>query len=213
MNTNAQPFWKDEPDNFATIRPSYSRMFGWYAKYMMVVIQLLVIAIPTVILAFISSTLMFIWLAIAGLSFVPWFLRWQQKQKSIQDIAETQKLAGERTGASHIGSTIHVAGHPLLQREQPVVLVLVDEQLNIYGYDNPTPLDSISLENIQSLHRIVHDDDRVPHIDAIDSTAQALKITFLWREQSCPCLFRRMRKVRPIDRYHAIQQKRLQLSS
>jgi|GEM_PF-3983447 hypothetical protein len=49
------------------------------------------------------------------------------------------------------------------------------------------------------------------HSDAIDSVAQALQLTFLWHEQSCTCLFRRMRKMKSIDWYHAIQQTRLQL--
>lgn len=213
MDSSNLPFWKDDLENSITVKPYYSRVLGWYAKYMVVVIQLITIAIPAVIFAFISPRLMCVWLVVVVMLYVSWFFRGRQKQQSIHGINEIQKIAREKIGATHLGSAIHVAGHPLLQREQPIVLALVGDQLNIYGYETSTPVDTILIKVIQSIHTVVYDDDRVPHIDVIDSAAQALQITFSWREQSCTCLFRRMRKVRPIDWYHAIQQKRLQLSS
>lgn len=210
MNQKTQPFWKDEPEIPTTIKPN---LYVWFAKYIMVVSLLLGLAFPVLIFVFISPTLMFVWLAVVFLFFVYWFLRRKQKQKGIQDITKVQEFARETIDASHIGSAIHVAGHPLLQRKQPIVLALVDDQLNILGYETSTPLDTICLKDFQSIHTVVYDDERVPHIDVIDSAAQALQITFSWHEQSCTCLFRRMRKVRPIDWYHVIQQKRLQFSA
>jgi hypothetical protein len=213
MDSSEQLFWKDDLENSIIYKPTFLRILGWYAKYVIVVVQLVVLVIPAVIFAYLSPILLYVWFAMVGLIYVSWFFRRRQKQQSIQDINETQKIAREKIGATHLGSALHVAGHPLLQREQPIVLALVGDQLNIYGYETSTPLDTILLKVIQSIHTVAYDDDRVPHIDVIDNAAQALQITFSWREQSCTCLFRRMRKVRPIDWYHAIQQKRLQLSS
>jgi hypothetical protein len=56
---------------------------------------------------------------------------------------------------------------------------------------------------------VVYDDERVAHIDVIDSAAQALQLEFLWRGEKCACLFRRMINPRPIDWYDAIQKARL----
>jgi hypothetical protein len=50
-----------------------------------------------------------------------------------------------------------------------------------------------------------YDDERVPHIDVIDSAAQALQVTVAANGKEYTCLFRRLRKVRAIDWYHAIQ--------
>jgi hypothetical protein len=210
MDSANQPFWKDDLENSTIFRPTYSRILGWYAKYVMVVVQLVFLAIPAVIFAYLSPILLFVWLAIVGLIYVSWFFRQRQKQQAIHTIDEIQKIAREKTGATSLGSALHVAGHPLLQRDQPIVLALVGDQLNIYGFETSTPLDTIYIKSIQAINTVVYDDERVPRIDVIDSAAQALQITFLWHQKPCTCLFRRMRKVRPIDWYHAIQQKRLQ---
>lgn len=196
MNPSNRPFWKDDRENTIAIKPFPFRMSGWYAKLMVVVVQLSAFLIPAAILIYVN-----------------WFFQQRKKRQAVQDIENTQKKAYALIGTTHLGSAIHVAGHPLLQRDQPVVLALVDNQLNICDYEDPTPLDTIYLIDIQSIHTVVYDDERVPHIDVIDSAAQALQITFSWHEQLCTCLFRRMRKVRPIDWYHVIQQKRLQFSS
>jgi hypothetical protein len=55
----------------------------------------------------------------------------------------------------------------------------------------------------------VYDDERIPHIEAVDSTAQALQITFLREGKQFSALLRRMKKVRPIDWYHLLQKNRL----
>jgi hypothetical protein len=213
MNPSNRPFWKDDIENTIAIKPFTFRMSGWYAKLMVVVVQLSAFLIPAAILVLISPLLMYVWLIVVILIYVNWFFHQRKKRQAIQDIETTQKKAYTLIGTTHLGSAIHVAGHPLLQREQPIVLALVDDQLNIYGFETSTPLDTIYLKSIQAINTVVYDDERVPHIDVIDSAAQALQITFSWHEQSCTCIFRRMRKVRPIDWYHAIQQNRLQLAS
>jgi len=210
MNTNDQPFWKDEPENSVTVRSSTLRTVEWSAKYMIFIFQVSTILIPAAIFSIFSKPLMWLWLVVSGFSFVAWVFQKQRKQKLSRDIEEIRQSASRRTNASHIGSAIHVAGHPLLQRDQPVVLAIVGENVNIYSYENSIPLDSILIKNIQSINTVVYGDDRVPHIDTIDSAAQALQLTFLWGEQPCTCLFRKMRKMRPIDWYQAIQHVRLQ---
>lgn len=110
-----------------------------------------------------------------------------------------------------IGSAIHVAGHPLLQREQPVVLALASDGLKIYSYDDPNPINTASLNQLVAFHTVVYDDERTPHIDAVDSAAQALQVTFKYQDREFTCLFRRMRKVRPIDWYHEFQKAQWQL--
>jgi len=177
---------------------------------MIFIFQVSAVLIPAAIFSIFSKPLMWIWFAISGFSFAAWFYQRQRKQKFSRDIEEIQQSARDQTGATQIGSAIHVAGHPLLQRDQPIVLALVNDQLNIYSYENQIPLDTIPLKNIQEIHTVSYDDERVPHIEAIDSVAQALQLKFLFREQPCTCLFRRMRKIKPIDWYHAIQQIRLQ---
>jgi hypothetical protein len=210
MNTSNRPFWKDEPENSIIVRSNTLRTVEWFAKYMIFIFYLSGILIPAALFSIFSKPLMWIWFAISGFSFAAWFYQRQQKGKFSRDIKEIQQSARNQTGATQIGSAIHVAGHPLLQREQPVVLAIVGENVNIYSYENSIPLDAIHLKNIQSINTVVYDDERVPHIDAIDSAAQALQLTFLWGEQPCTCLFRRMRKMKPIDWYQAIQQVRLQ---
>ena len=141
------------------------------------------------------------------------FSRQKQGEALRASAEEIQQRARERTGASTIGSAVHVAGHPLLSRDQPVVIALRDDQLSFFDYQGPNPIDTLPLRNLQTIHTVVYDEERVPHVEVIDSAAQALQLTFVWREQTCTCLFRQMRKVRPIDWYHAIQQAHLCTSS
>jgi energy-coupling factor transporter transmembrane protein EcfT len=213
MNQNKQPFWKDDVENTITLKPFSFCMSGWYAKLIVVFVQLAVLLFPAIIFSFFSPPLMYIWLIFVTLLYVNWFFHQRKKRETHQAVEKTQKDAYALIGTTNMGSAIHVAGHPLLQRDQPVVLALVDDQLEIFGYETSTPLDTICLKDIQSINTVVYDDERVPHIDVIDSAAQALQITFSWRDQLCTCQFRHLRKVRPIDWYHLLQQKRLQLSA
>ena len=107
-----------------------------------------------------------------------------------------------------IGSAIHVAGHPELDREQNVVLALTSPTLTIFSYDSDKPITVIPIQQIQSIQTVTYDDERIPHIEVVDSTAQAIQLILKFNDQEIPCLFRRMKKVRPIDWYHAIQKER-----
>jgi hypothetical protein len=207
MNTNNQPFWKDEPELKSVKLPnSFLPFFKIYNVFLLIFFA----TVPAYFFALISKYLGLTWL---GLMLLIYFLVIYQKRNrksAVNNIEEIQKRAKEIVGASQIGSAVHVAGHPLLQREQPIVLALVGDSFNIYAYEESTPLDTVPVENIQRVYTVCYDDNRVPHIDAIDSAAQALQLTFLWGEQPCTCLFRKMRKMRPIDWYQAIQHVRLQ---
>jgi hypothetical protein len=209
MKIEKQPFWKDEPE-VALRRFSSNQAKYPYFAYITTAVRV-VILIMVAILLYKSPVIMLAWLILFGLPLVIRIIFFRSARTYVQSTKDIQGLAREKTGASSIGSAIHVAGYPLLQRDQQVVLAIVGDQLNIYNYEDPTPLDSVSLKNIQAIYTVSYDDDRVPHIDAIDSVAQALQLTFLWQEQPCTCLFRRMRTMKPVDWFHAIQQTRLQL--
>ena len=47
-------------------------------------------------------------------------------------------------------------------------------------------------------------------VDVVDSTAQAQQLILKYNEQEVARLFLRIKKVRPIDWYHAIQRARVQ---
>jgi hypothetical protein len=209
-----QPFWIDEPKTqvkYQLYWQLYMLVIG-YALYAWITILILVVTY-FFISKIVGNVLASIFFAIIALAWITGLLRRRRVRVEQQDITDLQQRARQQTGASCIGSAVHVAGHPSLQREQPVVLALVRDQLQFYAYEAPVPLDSLFLKDIQALHTVVYDEDRIPHIDVIDSTAQALQIEFLWRQQPCSCLFRRMRGVRPIDWFHALQQASLQLTS
>jgi len=207
MQTTNQPFWKDDPEMHNVKMPnSFMPFFKIYGAFLLVFFA----AFPAYFLALVSKYLGLAWLILMILIYVFFIYQGRYRKTAVDNINEIQKRARGAINASQVGSAVHVAGHPLLQREHPIVLALVGDSLNIYAYENPVPLDSIPLKNIKGVNTVSYDDDRVPHIDAIDSVAQSLQLTFLWNEQTCTCLFRRMRKIKPIDWYHAIQQVRLQ---
>jgi hypothetical protein len=87
---------------------------------------------------------------------------------------------------------------------------MISPNLAIYSYESDQPIDIIPLKHIANIHTVVYDDERIPHIDVVDSTAQALQLVLKYGEQEITCLFRRMKKVRPIDWYHVIQKSRAQ---
>ena len=207
MNTTNQPFWKDSPD-VPSVFPAKRANPPFYLYFSIAVRAIILIA--GIVLTYKSPIVLLLFILIFGFPLAIRVFLLVKSKNFFQSTDEIQQFAREKIGALHIGSAIHVAGHPLLQRDQQIVLALVGDQLNIYSYENSTPLDSIPLKNLQGVYTVSYDDDRVPHIDAIDSVAQALQITFIWHDQPCTCLFRRMRKLKAIDWYHAIQQVRLQ---
>lgn len=203
-----QPFWIDEPYPFF---PYGASKPGARAS---ILPHALLLGCQLVFLAYIAAELRFPpggWILFGLLSLIPLTgIYLQLRRKSLTARAAlVQQRAREQIGASTMGSAIHVAGHPLLDREQPVVIALRGDQLLFFSYQNRNPIDVLPIGELQDIRTVVYDDDRVPHVDVIDSTAQALQLTFTWRGHTCTSLFRRMHKVRPIDWYQAIQQARL----
>jgi len=209
---NNSPFWEDgffpdmQPKRQAFLLPR-----PWHG--FLVLYQVVLILVPAAVLWFISPWFFLFYIVLMVSAYSLMIYR-RRKFLSDQDrIRQVQNAARELTGAAKIGSAIHVAGHPALQREQPVVIVLIDARLVLYPYEKAVPLDEIPVSQIGSVQTVVYDDERVPHVDVIDSTAQALQFSFRRNGNDFSCLFRRMQNLRPIEWYHAIQQARLQSSA
>lgn len=207
---NNEVFWEDEPEIVRTpIIPKTG--LGILALINVYLLGLFGIGLLAIIIWEISSPICAgLWIFITLLSLGLGLVRNRQAKAQLRNVEEIQKRAQEVTGAEIIGSAIHVAGHPSLHRDQRVVLALKDNQLFIHGYEKQTPINVIQLRHIQSIHTIVYDQDRIPHMDVIDNTAQALQLSYQQDGDTWTCLFRRMRKVRPIDWYHALEQARFQ---
>jgi hypothetical protein len=208
VDTN-EPFWIDYPRYYGLQGSSKLDLGGWGVAIgiLRVAMHLLALAaIALVALIYPWAWIVFLaYVAIIALIVVSVLTGRQLGSR----IGRIQQSARETTGAEYIGSALHAAGHPLLQVDQPVVLALKGTELSIYGYSNSTPLDRIPIGKIESLATVVYDEDRIPHTAVADKTAQALQITFQWRDETCVAVFRMMRHVRPIDWYQAIQAARL----
>lgn len=205
-----QPFWVD--DHAAELK-STERIFGSLAGFskfygFFLLFQLFILVI-FVFSKFSSSFVVWICggylLLKAGASI---YVHWVRKSTGSK-AEEIQHRAYEKTGAELIGSAVHVAGHPLLDRDLAVVIALHDDRLDIYDYTSSTPLTSISIEDIEAVKTVTYDEDRIPHTEVIDNSAQALQLEFRWQDKECACLFRGMKKIRPIGWYDAIQKVRL----
>jgi hypothetical protein len=202
----ALPFWEDERTQSSKIN---SDKIGFFPVFKLGVYALLFIFIVYVLLLTKVSPLVWLCAAYLLIIIVISIYGYTRLRSTSSRVKEIQEKALEITGASVIGSAIHVAGHPLLDRDGPIVIALVDDHLKIYSFEDSSPIDRISIQDIKALKTVVYDDDRIPHTEVIDSAAQALQMEFTWQSKECTCLFRRMRKVRPIDWYHTIQQIRL----
>ena len=102
----------------------------------MIWILRLVIWIAIVLIIWKASTILGLILAIYALSInIPFIIKVRQKKTKEDQTASIQQRAREITGASLIGSALHVAGHPRLEMKQPVVLALRQKTLSIYPYD------------------------------------------------------------------------------
>jgi len=206
-----QPFWKDGPGIQYGPPPS-KVVLSPGILFLLIVFQILFVFSFVVvgfflfykIAPFLAWGLLLFLALLYGLS----FYLGKRKKRSNLDIAEIQQKARERSGASAIGSAIHVAGHPLLEREQPIVLALTSDGLKIFGYDDPLPIDIIPLDQLAAVHTVVYDGERIPHLDTVDTTAQALQLSYKFQDKEFTCLFRRMLKLRPVDWYHELQKAR-----
>ncbi len=149
-------------------------------------------------------------------AFVGGVLSYYTKNKKLAQAREEairiQQAARERSGASLIGSAFHVAGDPKLEREQNIVLALTSTSLDFYPFDRDIPLDQVPLKQISAVHPVLYDDDRIPHLDTLDVTAQALQVTVNSNGVVFDILLRSFRSVRPVDWYQAIQKARMHVN-
>jgi hypothetical protein len=209
------PFWEDYP--FPDVKPTpptslYPRfLIGIIAVYRWLLLGILLV-VPAVLFAYVSPWLLGLYILLLVYFISITIYRRKKFLSNKNRISQIQDKARQRTGCEIIGSAIHVAGHPALQREQPVVLALLDGRLVLYPYERAVPLDEMALSQIKNVQTVVYDDEHVPHVDVIDPAAQAIQITFQRDQGEFTCLFRRLRNLRSIDWYHAIQQARKQAS-
>ena len=195
---SSQSFWVDEPD----FQPKQFPFTGFTRfTYNMLRIIGFTFFLFLQFAPILAWAWLLVFLAMIGFLIYPS----KRRKSSIADSTLIQNKARELSGAFLIGSAIHVAGHPSLERDQNVVLALTTDSLKIFNYVDPTPIVTIPLDQLVGVHTVVYDDDRTPHIDTIDSAAQALQITMSYQGREFPCLFRKMRKLRPIDWYHELQ--------
>lgn len=206
MTTKTQPFWEDEPTWVGARVASNTRVMELGVGLTITATLLTVALLPALILLAISPWLALAWVIFMAVALFFNFRQRQRQRRLIAKIADIQQRAQARAHAAYIGSAIHVAGHPVLKRDQPIVLALTEGGLAFYDYTSQTPIDTLPIPQLLTAQTVVYDDERVPHVDVIDSAAQALQLTFTRNGQTGTCLFRQMRKVRPVDWYHALQQ-------
>ncbi|GAB4503853.1 MAG: hypothetical protein Fur0043_08460 [Anaerolineales bacterium] len=203
------PFWVDEVEPqivFSLPVKSLVSLFGIYRAILSISILIMVFAF----LYWLQPLLGLLWLLLVVFSFGMNFYHKKVRQKKQQANLDIQERTKKQVGATVIGSAVHVAGHPKLEREQAIVIALTESEIRFFDYSGVN-LDNLPLQAIESLHTVVYDDERVPHIDAVDSTAQALQVVFKQVDKEFTVLFRGMKRVRPIDWYHRIQQAREQM--
>ena len=202
-----KPFWVD---NFVS-----SKSYDWTIKdrfvigrwlfRLLIMMVLFIIAAITMISSRNSPILWFFafsYLIIFGSASLGLW-RYRKKSKVAKEI---QERARQQTNAIHIGSVIHVAGHPTLERDQQLVLSISNGLLSFYSYDSSIPLDTIEISDIKALELIGYDNERRPIRGVVDGSAQVLEINFERDSIQWTCKFRKMRPVKPVDWYHAIQQ-------
>jgi hypothetical protein len=206
-----EPFWIDEPNPYS--RPGASATKGsltWLIsgifKAYALVVRLFIFAL--IIFLAIKFPLLWIIVLLEAVILSVRIFAPRLKETRQAKAVRIQSLAKDKTGADYLGSAIHTAGHPLLHVNQPVVLALKDSELSIYSYENATPIDILSIDELLAVNPVVFDDDYIPHVGVIDNTAQALQISFQRQGNTYICSFRRMYKVRPIEWYQAIQKAR-----
>ena len=200
------PFWVDEPNQDLPGWTQFHYASSPFGKIYGLIMTILPLALFVVIIWELLGPIAAIALIALILSGIAYgVILWKRYLTRAEQKKKIRKLAQQTTGADVIGSAVHVAGHPLFERDQPVVLALKGDELSIHTYQSQVPVDVIRLDDIQAIHTVVYDDERVPHIDVIDSTAQALQVKVTTNRKEYTCLFRRLRNVRAIDWYHAVQ--------
>ncbi len=212
----SQPFWKDEPD-FQQFTGKSSKLIGSYFRFLGIFVifflQFIFVAVFFDISRALGWGVLIYFTLVYGIAIIMVISRRKKMKQDQQEIDQIQQRAAKMTGASIIGSAIHVAGNPNLDRDQKIVIALIPSALVVYPYDHDTPIESIPLNHLTAVRTVVYDDERTPHLETVDSTAQALQLTIKYGDGEYDCLLRSMRKVRPIDWYHALQKARIRALS
>lgn len=213
MTSNSQSkiprFWEDSPVESRPLVTGPLKYSTSLIHFGVGIIMLLVTVAPAMAIAFFSLPITIVYLLLVAGAYALSYSQQRRRNLLAAEIHEIQEKAKLETHAHDIGSAVHVAGHPVLGRDQAVVLALTDGYLSIFSYDGPTPIDNLPIAEIRLVQTIVYDDERVPHADVIDEAAQALQITFTRDGNQWVCLFKSFHKVRAIDWYHAIQKARM----
>jgi hypothetical protein len=205
-------FWVDVPDLPVESAISDSALGKLFKIYYYLTCVILV-TIPLFFLWYITGPVLAIaFAALAGLLLYRGYVRKRRNNAEIATAKSIQERARELTRAEHIGSAIHTAGHPLLSQNQPIVMALRGDRLSIYTYESFNPIDTILISQIDKLQTVVYDRDRIPHVEVIDKTAQALQLVLRVNGKEFVTLFRRFRNLKAIDWYHAIQKARNNLN-
>ena len=125
-----QPFWIDEPDTQIPTSPTSRRMLVWGVNLIHYSIGFFVILIIAALFAQLGSpVLAWIWVIVTIAFWGFGIYRLRKRKLHVSVVEEIQKRASEMIGANQIGSAIHIAGHPLMQRDQPILLALVKDEL------------------------------------------------------------------------------------
>jgi len=201
-------FWKDDPGSQLKSISSNSKYSFIFKIQGYVFILTIVLGIAGIMMILLDPIVAWVFLGIVAYALVMYYVGKAKRKSLEQEIEEVQESAKKLMGASHIGSAIHVAGCPSLNRDQPVVVALVGDMLKFSSYENPTPIETIPIDKVKSVHTVIYDGERIPHLTTIDSTAQALILSYERHGETWECLFRRMRKLKPIDWYQIIQKVR-----
>ncbi len=211
---NSRPFWKDEPDPHQLTFKG-SKVADWLVKALGIFMVLSIFGITfglVLQLSHLGAVIVVIYFVVVfGGGLLSNYTNKKKLQLAREEVHEIQRAALEKCGAYLMGSAIHVAGHPKLTRDQLVILALTDSSLDFYSPDSGISIDRIPIEQITGVHTVLYDDNRVPHLDTLDITAQALQITASLGCITCDMLLRSMRTVRPIDWYQAIQKARVRV--
>jgi hypothetical protein len=200
-----QQFWVDLTEENVTTTYT-TNYFSHFLKGYTILTFIFIALIPIYLIwHFTGPVFAIAFIAIIILPVIYGFYIRRHRQTELKRKERIQERACALIGTDTVGSAIHVAGHPLFERDQPVVLALKNDELSIYTYQNRVPIDVVDIKTIKAIYTVVYDDDRIPYIDVIDNTAQALQLMVSFQGKDFNCLFRRFRRLKAIDWYHELQ--------
>lgn len=165
---------------------------------------------------YLTRSMPFMWVAMAFLAVLKIVkiyvrLRFRNESNTMRGAIHmfSRKKLPKNIKGDYYDSAIHVAGHPLLGRDQEVLLSLNRAWLSIYDRESSELITRLDVTELDKFQTVSYDDQRVPYVNVIDSAAQAILLTFGFEGETSTALFRNMLDVRPIDWYQAILKARV----